>query len=61
MYVQVINNNMDRALRTLKKKLIEDGFFRTIQEGRFYEKPSDRRRRLKRAAIARRKRSENLR
>lgn len=58
MYVQVINNNVDRALRTLKKRLTEDGFFRELQERRTYEKPSDKRRRLKRAAIARARRNQ---
>lgn len=56
MRVEVRNNNMDRALRVLKRKLIEEGVFKELQERRFYEKPSDKRRREKRAAIARQKR-----
>lgn len=44
---------MDRAIRVLKKKLAEEGFFKEIQERRFFEKPSDRKRRKKRSAIAR--------
>ena len=47
---------MDRALRVLKRKLIDEGVFRELQERRFYEKPSDKRRRQKRAAIARQRR-----
>jgi small subunit ribosomal protein S21 len=54
--VEVRNNNMDRALRVLKRKLIDEGVFRELQERRFYEKPSERRRRKKRAAIARQRR-----
>lgn len=56
MRVEVRNNNVDRALRALKRKLVEDGLFKEIQERRFYEKPSERKRRKKRAAIARHKR-----
>lgn len=56
MRVEVRNNNVDRALRVLKRKLIDEGVFKELQERRFYEKPSDRRRRMRRAAIARVKR-----
>lgn len=56
MRVEVRNNNMDRALRVLKRKLIDEGVFRELQERRFYEKPSERRRRKKRAAVARQRR-----
>lgn len=56
--VEVRNNNMDRALRTLKRKLIGEGFFRELQERRFYEKPSVKKRRLKRAAEARQRRAD---
>jgi small subunit ribosomal protein S21 len=56
MRVEVRNNNVDRAMRVLKRKLMEEGVFRALQEKRFYEKPSDKRRRKKRAAIARHRR-----
>ncbi|RZK44063.1 MAG: 30S ribosomal protein S21 [Hymenobacter sp.] len=58
MYVEVRNNNVDRAIRLLKRKLVEEGVFRTLQEKRFYEKPSDRKRRLKRAAIVRARKAD---
>jgi small subunit ribosomal protein S21 len=56
MYVEVRNNNVDRALRVLKKKLADEGFFKELQSRRFYEKPSEKRRRKKRQAIARNRR-----
>lgn len=56
MYVEVRNNNVDRAIRLLKRKLVDEGFFKEIQERRFYEKPSDRKRREKRSAISRNRR-----
>ena len=60
MKVEVRNNNVDRALRVLKRKLVEEGVFRELQERRFYEKKSDKRRRLKRAAIARQRREVRI-
>jgi small subunit ribosomal protein S21 len=49
---------MDRALKVLKRKLTDEGVFKDMQKKRFYEKPSDARRRKHRAAIARTKRDE---
>lgn len=58
MYVEVRGNNVDRAIRLLKKKLAEDGIFRKLQEKRHYEKPSDKKRREKRSAIVRQRKLE---
>lgn len=58
MKVEVKNQNIDRAIQILKRKLIAEGVFKTLQEKRFYEKPSDKKRRLKRAAVARERRRE---
>jgi small subunit ribosomal protein S21 len=58
MKVEVRNNNVERAMQVLKRKLIDEGVFRELQERRFYEKPSDAKRRLQRAAVAREKRRE---
>jgi small subunit ribosomal protein S21 len=58
MRVEVRAGNLNRALQVLKRKLIDEGVFREIQERRYYEKPSDRKRRLKRAAVARERRRE---
>lgn len=55
MKVEVRNNNVDRAMQVLKRKLIDEGVFRELQQRRFYEKPSDKKKRLKRAAILREK------
>ncbi len=61
MQVVVKNNNIDRAIRTLKKKLAEDGLFKALQEKERYEKPSDKRRRkLKSAVVRERKRQAEL-
>ena len=43
MYVLVRDNNVDQALKALKKKLQREGFFREIKLRNYYEKPSERR------------------
>jgi len=53
--VQVIvrDNNVDQALRVLKKKLQREGIFREMKMRRAYEKPSERRARETAEAIRR--------
>ena len=41
MYVSVRDNNVDQALRILKKKMQREGVFREMKNRRFYEKPSE--------------------
>ncbi len=40
MEVTVINNQLEKALRDLKKKLAMNGVFRDIKKQRYYVKPS---------------------
>ncbi len=53
MLVTVRDNNVDQALRALKKKLQREGVYREMKMRRFYEKPSERRARMQAAAIRR--------
>ena len=39
----VRDNNVDQALRALKKKMQREGMFRELKRRRHYEKPSERR------------------
>ena len=41
MQVFVRDNNVDQALRILKKKMQREGVFMEIRRKRFYEKPSE--------------------
>jgi small subunit ribosomal protein S21 len=41
LQVFVRDNNIDQALRVLKRKMQRDGVFREMKRHRFYEKPSD--------------------
>jgi small subunit ribosomal protein S21 len=51
MIVTVNNNDVDFALRLLKKKVQKSGMIRELRRRRHYEKPSERRRRQKREGI----------
>jgi small subunit ribosomal protein S21 len=57
MQVIVQNNNMDGAIKALKKKLAQDGFFAEIKERRFYEKPSVARKKKRAKAEKRRRKA----
>ncbi len=49
--VRVNDNDVDFALRLLKKKVQKSGIIRELRRRRHYEKPSERRRRQKREGI----------
>jgi len=53
LQVFVRDNNVDQALRVLKKKMQREGVFREMRRRRFYEKPSETRTREKAEAIRR--------
>jgi small subunit ribosomal protein S21 len=57
MKVIVQDNQIEKALRDLKKKLTKEGFFSEIKERRFYDKPSvQKKKKQAKAAKRRRKR-----
>jgi small subunit ribosomal protein S21 len=53
MQVFVRDNNVDQALRVLKKKVQREGIFREMKRRKAYEKPSERRNRELSEAIRR--------
>lgn len=53
MQVHVRDNNVDQALKALKKKMQREGIFREMKLRNFYEKPSEKRAREKAEAIRR--------
>ncbi len=53
MLVTVRDNNVDQALRSLKKKLQREGVFREMKLRRHFEKPSERKKREKAESIRR--------
>ena len=53
MQVLVRDNNVDQALRALKKKMQREGIFREMKMRDHYEKPSEKRAREKAEGIRR--------
>ncbi len=53
VHVIVRDNNVDQALRALKKKMQREGIFREMKLRRAYEKPSEKKAREKAEAIRR--------
>ena len=53
MQIFVRDNNVEQALRVLKKRMQREGIFREMKRRRFYEKPSERAAREKSEAARR--------
>ena len=51
--VMVKNGNVDRAMRTLKKKLQKEGLLKELKQRQFFEKPSAKKARKKAEGIKR--------
>jgi small subunit ribosomal protein S21 len=58
--IEVRNNNVEKALRVLKKKLMKDGVMKELKMRQYYEKPSDRRVRKKKEMVANWKKKQRL-
>src|SRR5690606_10840494 len=57
MQVFVRDNDVDHALRQLKRKLRREGLFRELKRRRAYEKPSERRARERVESVRRRRKA----
>ncbi|MDO3377628.1 30S ribosomal protein S21 [Geoalkalibacter halelectricus] len=53
MEIKVHNDDLNKAMKVMKRKLQQDGFFRDLKKRRFYEKPSQRRKRKEEEAARR--------
>ena len=51
--IEVKDNNIEQALRILKRKLQKDGFLKIIKLKDTYEKPSEKKKRIKQENIKR--------
>ena len=58
--IEVKDNNVDAALRTLKRKLQREGFFKILKIRSNYEKPSERKKREKQENIRRSKKIQRM-
>jgi len=61
MQVIVQDNNIDKALRVLKRRMQREGIYREMRLRRHYEKPSEKRAREKAEAIRRLRKQERKR
>ena len=58
--VTVRGNNVEKAIKVLKKKLLNDGVMRELKERQHYSKPSAVKREAKKQAIRRFKKEQKL-
>jgi small subunit ribosomal protein S21 len=61
MRVEVRNNDVEQAMRVLKRRLQKDGVHKELKQRQFYEKPSEAKRREKAAAVVRARKAETKR
>jgi small subunit ribosomal protein S21 len=59
--IKVNGNDVEKALKILKRQLQKDGLLRELKERRFYEKPSVKSRRKQREAHKRRMKNARIR
>ena len=59
--IEVRNNNIEQALRVMKRKSIKDNFLKVFKEKQHFEKPSDKKRRKQKEMIANAKKNKRLR
>ena len=53
--VKVFDNDLEKAMRILKKKIQNDGLFKRLKIKKSYEKPSEYRRRKERESLRRKR------
>ncbi|MFC1591467.1 30S ribosomal protein S21 [Thermodesulfobacteriota bacterium] len=58
MEVKVHDNNVEKALKILKRNLLKEGVFKELKNRRFYEKPSVKMKRKQAAARKTRRKLE---
>ena len=58
--VQVRGNNVEKAMRVLKKKLLKDGLMRELKDRQYYSKPSLVKREARKQAVRRLKKEQRL-
>lgn len=58
LYVKVKNNDVNKAMRKLKKMMTAEGIFQELRKREFYEPPSIRRKREKAQAVKRWKKKQ---
>ena len=60
MDIKVYGNDVEKALKTLKRQLQKDGLFKEIKQRSFYEKPSVKAKRKRREALKKRLKAQRF-
>jgi small subunit ribosomal protein S21 len=47
----VVDHNIEKAIKVLKRKMIKEGTFRELKSRRYYEKPSDKKKRKEKESV----------
>lgn len=47
----VVENNIEKAMKVLKRKLIKEGLFKELKSRKYFEKPSERKKRKKKESV----------
>ena len=58
--IEVRNNNVEKALRVLKKKLLKDGVMKELRDRQYYQKPSFKKREKKKEKTRRYKKDQKI-
>jgi|TARA_A100001388_G_C28671923_1_gene451999 small subunit ribosomal protein S21 len=59
--IEVRNNNVEKALRVMKKKMKKEGLFQELKDRQYYQKPSFKRREAKKRRYINIKKAEKIR
>ena len=59
--IEVRNNNVETALRVMKKKMKKEGLFQELKDRQYYQKPSFKRREAKKRRYINIKKAEKIR
>ncbi len=54
-----VDHNIEKAMKILKRKLIKEGLFKELKMRRYYEKPSERRKRKLKESIKKLRKEES--
>lgn len=54
----VVEHNIDKAMKILKRKLIKEGLFKELKSRRYYEKPSDKKKRKTKESLKKLRKEE---
>jgi small subunit ribosomal protein S21 len=56
--VITVENNLDKAMKILKRKLIKEGLFKELKTRRYFEKPSEKKKRKQKETVKKNRKEE---